>query len=688
MDAAAALNAPTVGRGPTGQCARCGLPAMRGSAFCCYGCELADRLQSEAGDGASSARASALLAGFLTMNLMMFSLYLYGDDVYGESWPALRSLFRVGSFAVATPVYAILGVPLARSAIAALRRGALTSELLVGVGAAAAYLVSLWSLVTGRGAVFFETGCMVLLLTTVGRYLEALARASAGASLQARLRLGGDTVERLLGDARVVVSIAELVVGDRIHVPVGRAVPVDGRVDVDGAHLSVAMLTGEADLRALRRGERVAAGSVVERAPLDVLVTATARDSTLEKLARLAEEARVRRSRVEGLADRLASLLIPLVAAVAIASFAVTARRLGFEAALVRSLTIVLVACPCSFGLAVPLAMVRALDEAALRGVVVRGADVLERLAAVRRIVFDKTGTLTERGLRIERVESPSLTDVELLGLCASIEREVDHPIAHTLVAVAHARGAILSRAEHVVVFEGGIRGEVAGRSISIGRGHDPDVVEVSADGATIGRIFLGERVRPAAAPAIAALRTLGLSVELATGDASTRARVTAAALGLDATLGMSPRAKLARIEAIAALGPVAMVGDGHNDAPALAGASVGVALGSGADITQGIAGVCIVDSDLAKLPWLVVLARRARTIAVQNLAWALVYNAGFLTLAVLGELNPVIAAVAMLGSSIAVVVNSMRIGGSPRSAPGPAPAPTTSSTLAPELGT
>ena len=644
-------------------CTRCGLPAMRGSSFCCYGCELAERLQKEAGDGASSARASVLLAGFLTMNLMMFSLYLYGDDVYAESWPALRSVFRVGSFAVSMPVYAILGVPLARSALIALRRGVLTSELLVSMGATAAFLASLGSLLTGRGAVFFETGCMVLLLSTVGRYLEALARASAGASLQARLRLGGDTAERIVDGERSVVAVSSLVPGDRVRVAIGRAVPADGIVDVDRAWASFAMLTGEADARALSRQDAIAAGAIVERVPMEIRLTATARDSALEKLARLAEAARSRRSKVEGVANRLAALLIPLVALLAVASFVLTQRSLGLEPALVRSLAIVLVACPCSFGLAVPLAMVRALDEAATHGVIVRGADVLERMASVRRIVFDKTGTLTESGLRVERVVGLSVSEAELLALAASIERDVEHPVARAVVAAAHLRGATLRRAEHVAVFPGGIRGDVDGRRLSVVRGKDPDVIDLTDDGVTIGHLFLSESIRREAASAIQELRGLGLSVELATGDGSSRAVITARTLGLDATTAMSPQEKLARVEAIALRDEVAMVGDGHNDAPALARASVGVALGSGADVTQGVAGVCIVDSDLTKLPWLVTLARRARSIARQNLAWALAYNVFFLTLAVMGKLNPMLAAVAMLGSSIAVVVNSMRIG-------------------------
>jgi heavy metal translocating P-type ATPase len=517
--------------------------------------------------------------------------------------------------------------------------------------------------VTGRGAVFFETGCMVLLLTTVGRYLEALARASAGASLQARLRLGGDTAEKLVDGERVVVAISSLVPGDRVRVPIGREVPADAVVDVNDGWASFAMLTGESDARPLKRGDRIAAGAVVERVPLEIVVAATARDSALEKLARLAESARARRSRVEGLADRLAAMLIPLVTVLALSTFALTHARLGFEPALVRALAIVLVACPCSFGLAVPLAMVRALDEAAVRSVIVRGADVLERMASVRRVVFDKTGTLTESGLRVERVAGLSVSDDELLALAASLERDVEHPIARAIVAEARKRDVTPKAARLVEAFRGGIRGEVAGRQLSIGRGDDPDVIDVTDGGITIGRIFLGESIRREAKASLDELRALGLSVELATGDASSRASATARALGLEATTAMSPQQKLARIEAIESKDEVAMVGDGHNDAPALAGASVGIALGSGADVTQGVAGVCIVDSDLTKLPWLVTLARRARSIARQNLAWALVYNGAFLTLAVLGKLNPTLAAVAMLGSSVAVVVNSMRIG-------------------------
>ena len=651
-------------------CARCGLPSMRGSSFCCYGCELADRLQKEAGDGASSTRASVLLAGFLTMNLMMFSLYLYGDDVYAESWPALRSLFRVGSFAVSMPVYAILGVPLARSALLSLERGVLTSELLVTLGAAAAFVASLASLVTGRGAVFFETGCMVLLLTTVGRYLEALARASAGASLQARLRLGGDSAERIDDGKRSVVPVSSLVPGDRVRVAIGRAVPADGIVDVEQAWASLAMLTGEGDARAFKRNDRIAAGAIVERVPMEIRIESTARDSALEKLARLAEAARARRSKVERVADRLAALLIPLVAVLAVATFVGAHRSMGMEQALTRSLAVILVACPCSFGLAVPLAMVRALDEAAAHGVIVRGADVLERLAAVRRIVFDKTGTLTDHRLSVARVEGLSVSETELRGLQASLERDIEHPIARAIVQEAQARGARLSPSERVAAIAHGIAGHVDGRNLSVARGVDADVIDVVDDGVVIGRIFLRESIRKEAPSAIDALRALGLSVELATGDGSSRASATAHALGLDATTAMSPRQKLARVEAIEEREAVAMVGDGHNDAPALAGASVGVALGSGADVTQGVAGVCIVDSDLTKLPWLITLARRARSIARQNLGWALAYNAAFLTLAVVGKLNPMLAAVAMLGSSIAVVANSLRVGVATRSVP------------------
>lgn len=674
-------------REAAGRCRRCGLPAPSGAAFCCYGCELAAELSAEAASGRERTRAVLLLCLVLSMFVMMLSLFLYAEDVYEATadggMARLRGVYRAAALLLSTPVVLACGAPLLRRAFRELRRGRLTMDLLVAGGAVAAYALSLASVLRGRGGVYFDTATSALMLGTLGRYLEASARAGAGQRLGSSLREGPQRVKRLWGNASEEVGAAEIHPGDLLEVGVDQTVPVDAEV-AKGAQgeVEVSVLTGQSQPRQVSAGDPVPAGAVALGRPLQCVALRGARESTLERLAALARSLREERPRVARWADRFAAWLLPVVCAVALGSLWFWTARAGLERGVVVALAVALAACPCTYGVAVPLTLWLALRRALEEGVLVRSASTLEVLARVRSVAFDKTGTLTADVLRLARVRVGSGTSrEEVLSLAAGLEAGSRHPIARALASAAAAP------VSEVRIHPGrGVTGRDAfGRELALGspellaeRGVEVEGtgrVWLARDGALLAELELEERLRPEAREAVAALERLGVRSLVLTGDPGAAALEVTAPLGLHGERGMTPAAKAERLRARGAAGElVAMVGDGLNDGPALASVGPSFALGGGSDLARGMAQVTLVKEDLRLVPWTIDLARTALRLSRRGVWAATAYNAVFLALAAAGWLKPVLAGLSMLTSSLLTVAVAQRMQTfpAPRAAPGP----------------
>ena len=706
-------------------CTHCGLPLgrspVRGTVagepgrFCCVGCLLAMQVTRARGDsGAASSLLVRLgLAIFFAMNVMMTSMSSYVPHVYGGTADValdgpLFAVLRVLAACFALPVLGILGGPIVRAAWSALRRGRASSDVLVMIAVVAAYGLSLRNAIVGRSEIYFDTAVMLLIFVTAGRWLEAKARAEAGRAIRTVLAPRPSRARRIDGRGDALdVAPDELLPGELVEVVPGASFPTDGVVVRGEAAVDESALTGESRPVLKAPGDAVAGGTCSIDGLLRVRVTARAADSAAARIAAMIDDARRERTAAERLADRVAGVLVPVVLVIALAAGAWWTYRVGLDRGVLVAVAVLVVACPCALGIATPVVVAAGLASAVRRGVVVRSAALLERAANAVRVVFDKTGTLTESVPRL--VEIRMVPDARtgvgtavtghderaLLETVATLERDVAHPLARAVLAAASERGIAPGNAGDVRIVPGrGVRGVVAGRELFVGRAEDvllppalraPDDADgllavVVVDGRPLALLRFAERARPGAAEAVAELARLRVPVSVLSGDRSPEA-IAPSIVPTDAVaLGLSPEEKVARLRDLRAArrrpdDALVMVGDGINDAPALAAADLGIAVAGATDLARLTADVVVLGGGLAAVPWLVAHARRVRRVARQNLAWAFGYNAAAVVLAATGALTPLVAALAMLTSSLAVVANARRIGGS-SSAPDRRPLP------------
>ena len=705
-------------------CTHCGLPLGRRSVhatvagecgrFCCYGCVLAQQVTRARGEhGAAESILIRLgLAIFFAMNVMMVSMPSYVPYVYGAGAGdgPLFQVLRVLALVFAAPVIGLLGWPILVGATQGMRNGAANTDALIVIGTAAAYTLSVINTITGRGAVYFDTATMLLVLVTLGRYLEARAKAEAGATVRATLAPTPAVATRIsaapglalpYGAANSEPVLPDILVpGDVVRVAPGDAFPTDGVV-VDGTGgVDESALTGEHRTILKEPGSAVASGTCSVDGLFCVRVTARAADSAAARIAALLAAARHQRAPAERLADRVASILVPGVIVIALAATAFWTVHTGFDTGLLVGLAVLVVACPCGLGIATPVAVWTGLLTAARHGVIVRSAPALERAAQIDRVLFDKTGTLTQRTPQLiaaEPARASTLSAHDILARAAALEAGLNHPLATAIAAAwqhesdadrrggSCARPALLGTATAVQVLPGrGVRGAVGGDALTAGsvRFATEDLCDVALQSYAemeglvvllwrphqlLGALRFAEAPRPDAAAALEELRRAGVHSGLLSGDARADAIVPGLVAAQDAALGLLPEDKVAylrRARPLHAGGAVAMVGDGANDAPALAAADFGIAVGSATDLARMAADVAVVSDDLRSVPWLIQHARRVRRVVRQNLLWAFAYNAGAVIAAAAGMLNPLIASLAMLGSSIAVVANARRLRG------------------------
>ena len=633
-----------------------------------------------------------LVAGFGAMQSMMFAAVLY----LGTSDPlddATRGLSRWLGFLIATPVVFYSAQPFFAGAARALAARRLGIDVPVAIAIAAIYGASLIEALRGGGHVYFDSVSMFVFFLLAGRHLEMRARHKTCDLTDALARLAPPYALRRCADGALErVGVHELAVGDRVHVNEGGVVPADGVLESSHCRVDQALLTGESATVRRSRGEQLIAGSVIEDGPAELRVDRVGKDTTLAGIAALVTRAQAERPRLARMGERAAARFVARVlalTAVTIVAWTLVDPSRAFTSAL----AVLVVSCPCAFALAVPSAITRALAVLARRGVLVVRPDAIEALAGATHVVFDKTGTLTEPVLAVAGVEtSRGLTRDAALELAAPLARESRHPAARAIALAGSDRA--MSVAANVRSETGrGIEGTLGDRHLRLGRAdfalegkpvsprHD-DAVVLADDSGELALFRLDERLRPGARAAIDALRVQGLTVLIASGDSARRVEAVAAQLGVrEWRARQLPADKLAWRAALQATGArVIAVGDGVNDAPVLAGADVAVALAGGAELTQATSDIVLTGERLEVLATAREIARETLATLRQNHRWALVYNLAAMPLAALGLVHPWLAAAGMSASSIAVVLNSLRIGRrrecEPTTEPGAAEAP------------
>lgn len=559
------------------------------------------------------------------------------------------------SFALATPVVLWAGLPFHRAALLNARHRAATMDTLISIGTLAAWGWSVVALALGTGETYFEVGAIITTLILLGRWLESSARRRSGAAIRALIELGAKEARVLRDGQEVVVNIDALEVGDRFVVRPGEKIATDGVVEEGESAVDQAMLTGEPIPLEVRTGSAVAGATVNTYGRLVVRATRVGSETALAQIAQLVADAQSGKADAQRLADRISAVFVPVVLVLSLATLAGWLLVTGvpsdaFEAAV----AVLIIACPCALGLATPTALMVGTGRGAQLGILIKGPEVLEQTRRITTVVLDKTGTITEGRLRLVN----GLPD-DVLRLAGAVESASEHPVGRAVTEAARARfGSLPDVAEFRNVPGEGVTGVVEQRRVTIGR----DGVRV--DDALVGTLELEDTLKPTSREAVSELRALGLTPVLLSGDVEATAQRVASEVGIDRVVaGVLPGGKADEIRRLQEAGEVvAMVGDGINDAPALAQADLGIALGTGTDVAIEASDLTLVSGDLRAAGDAIRLARRTLGTIKGNLFWAFAYNVAAIPLAVAGLLNPIVAAAAMAFSSIFVVTNSLRL--------------------------
>jgi len=601
--------------------------------------------------------------------------------------------------ALATPVQFYSGRDFYIHAWKALKARTANMDTLIALGSSAAYFFSLWVLLAGlSGHVYFETAAVIIALILVGKFLEARAKSQTGAAIKALMGLQAKTARVIRGGVETDIPLAQVRVGDIVLVRPGEQVPVDGVLTQGGSALDESMLTGESMPVQKQVGDGVIGATLNRTGSFQFRATRVGKDTALAQIVRMVQEAQGSKAPVQRLVDQISAVFVPIVLGIALVTFLVWWFATGdVTQALIFAVAVLVIACPCALGLATPTAIMVGTGTGAQHGILIKNAEALEQAGKIGTVVFDKTGTLTQG--------QPAVTDIvtegdegALLRLAGSVERLSEHPLGEAVVRAAQARGLSLTQPEGFEAIAGhGVQATVHGQNILIGsprlmreqgvalgaleaaierlQGEAKTAVVVAADGKALGVLGIADPVKPTSAEAIATLTRQGVQVVMLTGDN----RRTAEAIGRQVGLApeqviaeVLPEMKAAEVKRVQGEGRVvAMVGDGINDAPALAQADVGIAMGTGTDVAMATADVTLLRGDLRSVPQAIQLSRATMRTIRWNLFWAFIYNVIGIPLAagvfypLLGwQLSPIVAAAAMAFSSVFVVSNSLRLRG------------------------
>ncbi|WP_037678491.1 cation-translocating P-type ATPase [Streptomyces griseus] len=645
----------------------------------------------------SALRQRLLVSALLSLPVVLLAMV---PALQFDNWQWL-------SLTLASPVVVWGGLPFHRAAWTNARHAAATMDTLVSVGTLAAFLWSLWALFLGDAGMpgmrhgfdltvsrtdpsqtlYLEVAAGVTAFILLGRYLEARSKRRAGTALRALMELGAKDVAVLRGGREVRIPVSRLAVGDRFVVRPGEKIATDGTVTEGTSAVDVSMLTGESVPVDVTAGSSVTGATVNAGGRLVVEATRVGADTQLARMARLVEDAQNGKAEVQRLADRISAVFVPVVLLIAAGTFGAW---LGVThdtvAAFTAAVAVLIIACPCALGLATPTALMVGTGRGAQLGILIKGPEVLESTRRVDTVVLDKTGTVTTGRMTLQEVHVAEGTEEkQVLRFAGALEHASEHPVARAVAAGAEERAGDLPRAEHFENVPGrGVRGRVEGHEVAVGRLTEytaalPEelarakeeaerggrtAVVVGWDGAARGVLAVADAVRETSAEAVRELRALGLTPVLLTGDNRTVAEAVADAVGIERVVAeVLPEDKVDVVRRLQGEGrTVAMVGDGVNDAAALATADLGLAMGTGTDAAIEASDLTLVRGDLRVAADAIRLSRRTLSTIKGNLVWAFGYNVAALPLAAAGLLNPMIAGAAMAFSSVFVVTNSLRL--------------------------
>jgi len=659
------------------------IEAVRGAGYGAQSAADAPRDNSAAAtDAAAHLRTRLIVAAVLSVPVLLISM------IPPLQFPAWQWV----SFALATPVVWWCGWTFHRGAWQALRHRGFSMDSLVSLGSAVAWA---WSAVAviflGAGEigmtmhmsltpsgssgreVYFEVAAGIVALVLLGRWLEARARRTAGSAIRALLALAPDRATVLRDGAEVEVAVAEVVVGDLVVVRPGDRIAVDGEVAEGQSAVDRALLTGESVPVEVGPGDEVEGGSLNAGGRIVVRALRVGSETAVHRVAALVEAAQAGKAPVQRLADRVAGVFVPAVILIALGTligWLATGHPAG--EAMTAAVAVLVISCPCALGLATPVALMVGTGRGAELGILIGGPEVLESTRRVTVAVLDKTGTLTEGVMKVAHVRpAPGRDPDRVLALAGAAEAGSEHPIGRAITAAAAERAALLPVGAFVAQAGVGVNADVDGHQVHVGRAEEGaagsnTTVRVTVDGEDAGLIEVNDVVRPESAQAIQMLRDLGLRPLMLTGDAAGPAHAVAAVLGIDDVVSdVFPEDKSRVVRELMEAGEVvAMAGDGVNDAPALVTADLGIAMGTGTDVAAEAADITLVTPDPRAIADAIRLSRRTLRTIQGNLLWAFGYNVAAIPLAVMGLLNPLIAAAAMGLSSIFVVTNSLRLRG------------------------
>jgi Cu+-exporting ATPase len=631
-------------------------------------------------DGAASWRRRLLVSAALSVPVVLLSMVPVLQFDYWQ-WVA---------FVLASPVVTWGAWPFHRAAWTNLRHRAVTMDTLISVGVSAAYLWSVWSLLITHAELYFEVAAAVTTFILAGRFLEARAKRRSGAALRALLDMGAKDVAVRRNGVEQRIPVDRLLVGDEFVVRPGEKIATDGVVVEGSSAVDASMLTGESVPVDVGPGDQVVGATVNVDGRLVVRAERIGSDTQLAHMARLVEDAQNGKAQVQRLADKISGVFVPIVIVLSLVTLGVWLGIGGSVAtAFTAAVAVLIIACPCALGLATPTALMVGTGRGAQLGILIKGPEVLESTRRIDTVVFDKTGTVTTGTMTLldviaVRGEQPG----DVLRLAGALEDSSEHPIARAIASGAREKVGDLPNVHRFTNIEGlGVRGVVEGYDVVVGRqrlladvsqnlpaelaessreaeSEGKTAVAVGWDGKARGVLVVADAVKPTSAEAIKELRALGLTPIMLTGDNEASARTIAAQVGIDEVVAeVLPSEKVDVIKRLQDQGKVvAMVGDGVNDAAALAQADLGLAMGSGTDVAIEASDLTLVRDDLCAVPDAIQLSRQTLATIKGNLFWAFAYNVAALPLAAAGLLNPMIAGAAMAFSSVFVVSNSLRL--------------------------